>query len=190
MAGLLKYSLYISSLLLLSAADALALPLQDNGTSTDGTMIFPKKMALFCGISSHDIKKTDALKNCMDKMLELKLGTQQFKENYSELFKEAYHQMNSYYLDEALNKKSVAGDYEQQIDKNIDEELSLDGALPSKEDAINKKQEQLAKLSGMMAQNTADLLDVYTSQMALNSMQYFYEYEFSDRAAPIGEDEE
>ena len=34
---------------------------RDNGTGPDGVMIFPAKLAMFCDISSFDIKKDDVV---------------------------------------------------------------------------------------------------------------------------------
>lgn len=178
-------SLVIGLLLALPAAAGLLPGVdRDNGTGPDGVMIFPKDLAMFCDISSADIAEEETVKNCLNKILLSASGSQLGKQDYQALFKKAYRQMNKVYLEGALNYKSQAGDVEDKIDDEIGA-LDQAGAIPSKEDNIRKKQEQNAALYGKTAAQTVDVIDVYSSLLALNAMKYYYEYEFSGNAAPI-----
>lgn len=182
--------LILALLLIGVAVPAWALPgMPYMGTEEDGVMILPKELAKRC--QDFDLKNDDAVSKCLTKLLVMSQGDQRLKgERYTDVFQEAYREMNSVYNNIALNKQTIAGDVEEQIEKEVFEETSLDGAFKDEGAKIRKKQEQNVNLSAMTTKAIVDLTDVYSSQMVADSMSMFYEYEFSSKAAPIETEEE
>lgn len=183
--------LLLSVLSVLTAGSAWALPgMPYMGTGEDGVMILPKELAMRC--QDFDLKKDDAVSKCLTKLLVMSKGDQRLKgERYTDVFREAYRQMNDVYNNIALNKQSIAADVDEQIEKEVFDETSLDGAFKDEGAKIRKKQEQNVNLSAMTTKAIVDLTDVYSSQMIADGMSTFYEYEFSNKAAPVeGEEDE
>ena len=174
---LLKYLLMTGVLLPLQAYAA-GIADMDNGTGPDGVFIFPKMFAMFCDLSSSDSDDAEKVTDCLNKIIALKFGDQGGKVNYRELFVKAYREISSNAMDTALTKKSLAGDYETQIDEEL-EKADTAGAKSSDEDTVRKKQEQIARLSTMTTQNNIDLINVFSAQLALDAMDKYYTYEFS-----------
>lgn len=173
-----------SLLLAMLAVPVAAAPLKDNGTGPDGTFIFPKTLALRCDISSSDIHKEDTVKNCLNKILRNSKGSQLHQEDYQKIFYDAYHEMNSKYMDIALNKKSAAGDTEDRIDELIKgDDMKLSAS--DNEETVRRKLKNSTNLSALGVQSTLDILDVYNSKLALEAMHNYYGYEFGTEAAAV-----
>ena len=161
---------------------------RDNGTGPDGVMIFPAKLAMFCDISSFDIKKDDVVEKCLNKLILESKGSQTYKQSYSEIFNDSYRQMNNVYLTTALQKKAAAGNVDNQLDQ-IESESGQMGALSSESENIRRKQTINANIYGLTAESVADIMDVYSSRLALDAFKYYYAYEFSGNAAPVDEED-
>lgn len=158
------------------------------GRQKDGVLILPKKLALEC--PDFDITKDDAVAECVNKLLRMNKAAKAYEAGDAvEIFREAYRQMNSEYNQIALTKKHLAGDVENQIEKETGED-KLDGAFADKGERIRKKQEQSVNLSAMATKNMVDMLDVYSSSIALQNMHYIYTYEFSKDSAAVPEKED
>lgn len=158
------------------------------GRQKDGVLILPKKLALEC--PDFDITKDDAVAECVNKLLRMNKAAKAYEAGDAvEIFREAYRQMNSEYNQIALTKKHLAGDVENQIEKETGED-KMDGAFADKGERIRKKQEQSVNLSAMATKNMVDLMDVYSSSIALQNMHYIYTYEFSKDSAAVPEKED
>ncbi len=151
---------------------------QDNGTGPDGVMIFPKGMAIRCGITSHDGKNSEKIKECLDRLVYLTQDGVTGKESSFEIMSEILGQMNKEYIKTALQNKSEAGDYEDKIEEEIKN---------SQASTIRDKQEQMVNLSAMGGRNIINLNQVYASLLFLQAMNSFYEYDFSNREINIQE---
>lgn len=99
------------------AATAGAAPLKDNGTGPDGIFIIPSKFAMRCDISSHDVHDDGKIEKCLNQILRMKLGSQTFSEGYDRFFTEAFHELNRDYIDVAIQRKAMAGDVADQMER-------------------------------------------------------------------------
>lgn len=161
---------------------------KDNGTGPDGVMIFPAKLALFCDISSFDINEDKVVDKCLNKLILASKGSQTYKQSYTEIFNDSFRQMNSKYMDIALQKKAAAGDVEAQLDK-IESDSGTAGALSSESENVRRKQILNANIYGLAAESTINIMDVYSSKLALEAYKNYYSFEFSGNAAPVDEED-
>ncbi len=175
--------LMITGLILLAPVESKALSL-DSGTATDGSLIFPKQMAMFCEISSHDANEGQKIEDCLNKTLALKTGSQRDKVPYQEHMHKVLWQLSADALDVSAQKKSLAGDAENEIDDAVGES-SLLGASFSADDNIHKKQEQSSSLTKKAAEDMLNVIEILSVQMSLNAMENMNLYEFSNDSAPV-----
>lgn len=183
----LKYIIvFLSALLLPGAISAQAL--QDSGTSADGKFIFPKDMAMFCGISSHDANSSSKIENCLNKILRLSHGKETYLKEYAEMFNAMYRQQNSDFYDLAVQTKASAGDVDSQIEEQVDDKVSSKGAKKDDSQNVSNAQYKNGLLSKMASYTLLDLTDVTASLNMLQDMKDIHYLETSGNAAEISED--
>lgn len=186
MLRLLKINIFILLLSFLIVSSSYALDFgKDNGTDKDGVFIFPKEFALRCDIKSEDVAKEKVMSKCLNEILLLGKGSSIGKDNIKDVFDKSYHQMNAAYITLALNKKKLASEYEEEMDKILGSEIFSAAELLDEEASLKKKQTQIAKLGYMTSKNIVDIIDVYTAQIAIDAMENYGIYEMSKDAAPI-----
>ncbi len=166
-----------------AAADediSITAPEQDDGHAVDGTLIFTKRIARFCGLGSKDANSSQKIEDCLNSLLRLKYGSQLDKlETFGTIYNADYYQLNAEYLELALQKKSLAGNYEEEIDN---------AATTSSPTAYNKRalQEKDANLSALAIKNLAEIIDVMASSGNLHALNYISAYENASKtAAPV-----
>ncbi len=186
MVGFRNIALCFSILLFAGFVQAQAL--QDNGTATDGKLILPQDMAMFCGISSHSVNSSAEVEACINKILRLSHRKEVYMKEFSSMFTDMYHEYNADFYDLAITTKSSSGDVDDQITKQVDEEVSSKGAKTDESKNISNAQYKNA-LSARMASNTLlDLIDVTASLNMLQDMKDIYLLETSSNAAEVSED--
>ena len=154
---------------------------KDDGTTSDGTFVIPKRMALTCGLDSESARDSEKMNECKDLLANIKE-----EEGFSIIRDDILHQMNKYYLERTLKVKSEAGDY-----KDIQEDTlsaSFGGAegspaTPEGDDGtdVRKLQEQLIKLSAQTAKNSIRMSEILSNAISLDEMHNFYLYDVPNR---------
>ncbi len=180
----LKYITLFFSVFFLSGK-LCALPLQDDGKATSGARIFPKDMAMFCDISSHDANNSEKINECLNKILLLKHQRENYIKEYGPMFSDMYRQMSSEAMDLAVN--NLAEDVEQQIENDVEETASTQGAKVDESAQIKKFQYKNALTAELAGKTIVNLMDVNGALMTLSGLKYFNSLETSDDAAEIDE---
>lgn len=186
---------------LLLTAPAAAQLGKDNGRGSDGVLIFPKKFALFCDISSTDIGVDGTVKKCLNKMLRLRDGARSKQMPYEPLFNEAFHQVNAEYLYKSLQQRSVSADVKDEISLVLDECKDKSGgaagdvasSVSASEEGgskLRRRQCENVNLSALTAERVVGILDNYSSLLALKALDYYRQNEFNTGSSAEVEEEE
>lgn len=186
---------------LLFATSAAAQFGKDNGRDKDGVLIFPKKFALFCDISSTDIDVDGTVKKCLNKMLRLRDGARSKQMPYEPLFNEAFHQVNAEYLYKSLQQRSVSADVKDEISSVLDDCKDKSGgaagdvasSVSGSEDGgskLRRRQCENVNLSALTAERVVGIIDTYSSLLALKALDYYRQNEFNTGNSAEVEEEE
>ncbi len=201
--GIMRFSFKIIAVFLMAlfyAPQSFAQLGKDNGRGSDGVLIFPKKFALFCDISSTDIHTDGTVKKCLNKILRLRESDELSYIQYDPFFNEAYHQVNAEYLYKSLQQRSKSDDYKDEISKVIDDCKDNSGgavgdaasAIGGDEDGgskIHRRQCENVNLTALTGERIVGIIDTYSELLALRALDYYRQNEFNSNNSAKIEDE-
>ncbi|MBE6448646.1 MAG: hypothetical protein E7018_05040 [Alphaproteobacteria bacterium] len=165
--------------------------LKDNGTNYDGVMVIPKMIALHCDMSSEDAEDEQKIKECLD-ALSVQNQESSFVKNT------ILHQMYKEILEKSLEYKSAAGDYEDIMDKKLEDKSNAkpgSAALGGKSSVISApdistQQSQNAAISAGNAKNMLKIIDLISYGMQIDILENFYTQDALERSREIKDEEE
>lgn len=193
-------AVYIIGLLFSASAMAQLGFGKDGGRGSDGVLIFPKKFAMFCDISSSDIHIDGTVKKCLNKILRLREGALSKQMPYDPLFNEAYHQVNAEYLYKSLQQRSVSADIKAEISTVLDDCKDKSGgaaggiasSVSGAEDGgskLRRRQCENVNLTALTTDRVVGIIDTYSSLLALKALDYYRQNEFNSGSSAEIEDE-
>ena len=150
----------------------------DNGTCSDGTMLIPEVMAMHCGLSCKDATDKEKINECLNTLAKEAQESNETRDN-------AIRQLSSEYLVLALQSKALAGNYEEEQDKLLDEGSGglegspASGGIGTEEGGsdLRAKQEKTTKLAAQSVKNMVQIINVYSSRLNLDFIDGFYRYD-------------
>lgn len=185
-------AVYIFGLLFSASAMAQLGFGKDGGRGSDGVLIFPKKFAMFCDISSSDIHIDGTVKKCLNKILRLREGALAMQMPYDPLFNEAYHQVNAEYLYKSLQQRSVSADVSAEIYTVSEDCKDKSGGIASAVSGgskLRRHQCENINLTALSADRIIGIIDTYSSLLALRALDYYRQNEFNIGSSAEVEDE-
>lgn len=166
-----------------AASESAADVAMDDGSAPGGDLVIPKALAMRCGISSKDAGDKSKIKECLDKVAV-------DANDITEIQFLVMDQLTQNALEQALQIKAEAGDYEDSLDKKLGDDSGVQAGSPAAggeaaadgED-LRAAQTKNVKISSRSAVNITKLIDIYSTRVGLNFMEMYFSADAPRRRA-------
>lgn len=147
------------------------LNLPDGGTDSNGTVIIPKALAMYCGLSSSDALEEGKVDECLQKLNKERNSAQLFSGSDAP---KVYNQAMAQYV-----AASMAEAYKARQDADSFEEKFIDAIDFAPEPTEQDVYDNIVELNKAIDMQMNGLLKVFSSQLAIRSMYNYGNYAFA-----------
>ena len=161
-------SLHHSETLMFAKVELLNLP--DGGTDSNGTVIIPRALAMYCGLSSSDALEENKMDECLLKLNKEKQSAQLFSGSDAP---KVYNQALAQYV-----AASMAEAYKARQDADSFEENFIDAVEFAPELDAQAVYDNIVELNKAIDMQMNGLLKVFSSQLMVQSLYNYGSYSF------------